>query len=299
MKQSVWSLVLALGCASAPAKPSVPEAAAPAPAAKPASEPIALTYLGVAGWQIEAGGTTVLVDPYVSRPNLDALVASDPAAVAKHAPKRAAAILVGHSHVDHLLDAPAMALATGAQVIGSETTALIARASGVPDAQIIPVQGGEDYAFPGFSVRVMRSLHSALDHKQWAQGKVLTAPVQLPMRWNDYPDGGTFIYLLRIAGKQVLIASTANFIESELVGLRPDIAIIAPGLREEIYDYSCRLMRVLGNPPVVYATHFDSWTKPPAPVPAAETQDFVDEIRACSPNTRVVIPTHFQRVTEP
>lgn len=281
--------VAVAACAShvspAPSSPAV---------ARPARQPLALTYLGVAGWQIESAGKTILVDPYFSRPDLDGPVASDPKAVAAHAPKRADLIVIGHSHADHLLDAPAVALATGAQLMGSDSTARVARAAGVPADQVIPVKGGEDYAFDGFSVRVIPSLHSALGGKH-VLGRPIT--VAQPVRFEDYEEGGTFDYLVRVGGHEIFVSTTANFIERELVGLHPDVAIIAPGLRQEIYDYTCRLVTLLGKPPVVYATHFDNWRGPPVDEPPDEdTQAFVDEVHACSPATRVVIPRHFERM---
>jgi L-ascorbate metabolism protein UlaG (beta-lactamase superfamily) len=263
------------------------------PVAAVAMLPLQLTYLGVAGWQIDGAQKTILVDPYFSRPNLNGPIASDPASVAAHSPARADLIVVGHSHVDHALDAPAVAIATGAQVMGSRSTAHLALAAGVPADHIIPIKGGEDYAMNGFSVRVIPSLHSALDDKHTIGGEIAANP-RLPMTFNEFAEGGTFAYLLRLAGHRILILGTANFIERELVGTNPDIAIIAPGLRREIYDYTCRLMHVLGDPPTVLVTHFDDWHRPAAPAPIDEDmQAFVAEIKACSPATRVIVPTPF------
>jgi len=260
----------------------------------PSREPLALTYLGVAGWQIESGPTTIFVDPYFSRPDLDGSIASDPAAVAAHVPKRANLIVIGHSHVDHLLDAPAVALATGAQLMGSDSTARIARSLGVPADRVIPIKGGEDYAFDGYSVRVIPSLHSALDDKHTFGAPVTVVP---PKTFDDWQEGGTFNYLVRLGGHQIFVSSTANFIEREVAGLRPDIAIIAPGLREEIFDYTCRLLTALGKPKLVYATHFDNWRGPPVDEPLGDDlKAFVEEVRACSPDTRVVVPRHFDRM---
>lgn len=262
-----------------------------------ARAPLSLTYLGVAGWQIESAGKTILVDPYFSRPNLDGPSASNPQAVAAHAPKRADLIVIGHSHVDHLLDAPAVALATGAEIMGSDSAARVALAAGVPADHVIPVKGGEDYAFDGYSVRVIPSLHSALGDKHVMGGPITKVP---PVTFDDWQEGGTFDYLVRVGGHEIFVSSTANFIERELVGLHPDVAIIAPGLRQEIRDYTCRLMTLLGNPPVVYATHFDNWRGPPVDEPPDEdTQAFVEEVRACSPATRAVIPRHFDRMQAP
>jgi len=60
----------------------------------------------------------LLLDPYCSRPADDGGPAiPDPAAIAAHAPAHADLVMVGHSHADHLLDAPAVAVRTGAQLM--------------------------------------------------------------------------------------------------------------------------------------------------------------------------------------
>jgi hypothetical protein len=99
---------------------------------------------------------------------------------------------------------------------------------------------------------------------------------------------------VRIAGHEILILDTANFIEREIEGLRPDIAIIAPGLRQEIHDYTCRLLHAIGDPPHVIATHFDDWQGPPTDAPIDDdTAAFVEEVKRCAPGTDVVVPRHF------
>jgi L-ascorbate metabolism protein UlaG (beta-lactamase superfamily) len=260
---------------------------------------VTLTYLGVAGWQIDGGSATLLTDPYLSRPDLDNPVASDPAAVAAHAPRRADAILVGHSHVDHLLDAPSVALRTGAQLIGSESTASYARASGVADDHIIAIKGGEDYDFGTFSIRVIPSLHGPLDHKHGRLGGAIAAGVTLPLTVDQFAEGGTFAYLIRIAGHEIVVLDTGNFIERELAGLHPDIAIVVPDTRDEVHDYTCRLLYALGDPPLVYATHFDDWRAAPADVPPEDLEDFADQVARCSPHTTVIVPKHFVAMTVP
>lgn len=283
-------LLVALGLIACHA----PAAAPPRPAPR---APLTLTYLGVAGWQLEADGHTLLLDPYFSRPDLDQPIVPDAAAIAARTPPRVDAILIGHSHVDHLLDAPTIARATGAQLIGSATTAAVARASGVPDDQIVTVTGGEDYQFDGWSVRVLPSLHSALDAKHTVGGPLAGPPV-LPMRFADYAEGGTFAYLVRLGGHQILLLSTANFIERELAGLRPDVAIVATGLRQEVYDYTCRLLHAVGDPPRVFTNHFDDWRAPPVDAPLDDDlRDFLAEVRACAPATVATVPGHFQSVT--
>lgn len=281
------ALVVTVGCGAAPSTSRPPSPPAPARA------PLSLTYLGVAGWQLEAAGHTVLVDPYFTRPDLSRPITSDPAAVAARAPARADLVLVGHTHVDHALDAAPVAVRTGAELVGSASTALLARAQGLPDDRIVTIKGGEDYAWDGVSVRVIPALHSALGHKH-VTGHAITAAPTLPMAFDDFGEGGTFAYLVRLGGHQIFVLGSANFIEREVEGLRPDLAIIGVGLRQEVHDYTCRLLHALGDPPRVYANHFDDWKGAPVDAPPDDDlRAFVAEVEACAPGTEVVIPSHF------
>ncbi|MEO7091622.1 MAG: MBL fold metallo-hydrolase [Polyangiales bacterium] len=287
----VATLVFLAACSAPAAHPTGATTA-------PARSPIALTYLGVAGWTIEAAGKVVITDPYLSRPaDPDAPLVPDAAAIAAHTPAKVDLVVVGHSHYDHLLDASAVALRTGAELLGSVSTTRVGRASGLADDRLITVKGGEDFAMDGYSIRAIPSLHSAIGDKHIFGAEIPPDP-KLPMPQSGYQEGGTFAYLVRVGGHEVLVLDTANFIERELVGLRPDIAIIAPGAREHIHDYTCRVLHALGDPPIVIATHFDDWKH--APVDGPPTEDlttFADEVRACSPRTRLIVPKHFERIS--
>jgi hypothetical protein len=91
-----------------------------------------------------------------------------------------------------------------------------------------------------------------------------------------------------------------NYIESELTGLRPDVALIgAMPERDNIDEYTPRLMRALGNPPLVIPTHWDRFNVPysVSQAPAVKRlQSFLDEIKAASPGTRVVVPEYFKPI---
>lgn len=286
-----------------------PPAAAPPPAELPAAPPprsdakVTLTYLGVAGWQLTDGARALLFDPYFSRVDVEngsAPLPPDEAQIARYAPARADAILVGHSHYDHVLDVPTIARRTGAVVIGTESTFNVASAAGVDPSRLRVARGGEVFEIGPFSVRAIRALHSLIG----MPAEMIPREVTMPMAADAYAEGGTLQYLVRFEGRSVLFIGTANFIESELEGLRPDVAIIAVGLREKIPDYSCRLMRALGKPPLVLTNHFDAHWKPLGPEQMSIAEDaraslerFPDEVRACAPETKVVVPTHLQPIS--
>lgn len=288
----------------------------PAPVAAPALKPgeIRLTYLGNAGWEITDGRKVILVDPFLTQfarwtpsgPKVvapDEVYAPDTALIDKHV-SRADYVLITHGHSDHALDAGYIARKTGAVIIGRETTANLARAYDVPEASLITVIGGEDYDFEDFSLKVIPSIHSALDDKRYfnnGRGITGNAPpgLRAPLRRKDYVEGGSVAYLLRMGGHEILIMGSMNFIEREMQGLRPDIALVGSNSqRHEIYDFTGRLMRALGHPAMVLPTHADAYGDPnPSDAIRADQKRFEDEVRAASPNSRFLRPSWFEPVT--
>src|SRR5260370_34162999 len=95
------------------------------------------------------GGSAVAAD---GRPGYgwNDVAAPDAAVIDAHI-KRADFILVTHTHFDHILDVPYIALKTHATVIGTESTQNVLRAYNVPEEQLITVRGGEDFEFGSFS----------------------------------------------------------------------------------------------------------------------------------------------------
>ena len=289
------SLVSLLSCAS----PSPPSTTAPEKSASPT-----LTYLGVAGWELDADGRTLLMDPYFSRRDAKDGVplAPDDAVIAQHTPPHADGILVSHSHYDHLLDVPAVAKLTGASVVGTESTLNVARASAIAESRLVLAHGGpgESILLGPFTVHPVRALHSLTGQPT----VTISRGIILPMPSAGWGEGGTLQYLVKVDGRTILFMGTANFVETEVTGLRPDIAIVAVGLREKVPDYSCRLMRALGNPKLVLTNHFDAHRKPLGPKQMdigddgrADLSHFADEIHACSPATKVIVPKHFEPMT--
>ena len=90
-----------------------------------------------------------------------------------------------------------------------------------------------------------------------------------------------------------------NYIEREVRGLHPDIAIVGAGAsRRESHDYSGRLMRALGYPPLVLPTHWDSYGNMTRDQALQGVKEFAAEIKAASPKTQVIIPEYFIPLTE-
>jgi len=296
--------------------------------AQNANPRVTFKYLGTAGWEISDGKTVVLIDPYLTRlhmvtPNDDVLagdprplatrddiVRTDAAVVDAHI-TRADFILITHTHSDHAYDLPYIAAKTGATVIGTESTFNLARAYDIPSDKLIAVRGGEDYEFETLSIRVIPSLHGVLRRAPFLRRNpnaplppsTLPRDLKAPIAVRDFVEGGTLAYLVRIGGRQILAFGSMNFIEREIDGLRPDVALIgAMPERREIYQYTPRLLKALGYPRLVLPTHWDRFnvTYDVSQEPALQRlRSFLDEVKAASPNTKVIVPRYFEPISIP
>lgn len=296
--------------------------ARPNPTGTKESSRVTLEYMGAAGWRISDGTTIILIDPYLSRilgppPPLappytrtpgdtrpvygwNDVAAPDVAAIDAHVP-HADFVFVTHTHYDHVLDVPHIALSTHSTVVGTESTENVMRAYGVPETQLITVRGGEDFDFGVFSAKVIPSLHSPLDHKHYFSSEIAPAGMKAPLTLQQmHPEGGTLAYLIRFHGHQILVFGGMNYIEREIEGLEPDVVLVgAASSRKEIYDYSGRLMRDLHFPLLVLPTHWDNFFAPYGASQQASVdalQSFIQEIRAASPKTKIVVPKYFEAI---
>ena len=283
---------------------------------------VILRWLGTAGWEISDGTTVILIDPYISRiygpqppgrtpyartpgdtrplRGWHDVAMPDVAAIGAHV-QRADFVLVTHTHYDHVLDVPEIALKTHATVVGTESTENVLRAYKVPEEQLITVRGGEDYEFGAFSLKVIPSLHSPLDGKHYFSSEKAPEGMKAPLTLRQmHPEGGTLAYLIRFRGHQILAFGGMNYIEREIEGLQPDVVLVgAAGSRKENYDYSGRLMRALHFPALLLPTHWDNFTAPFGASQQASIdalQSFLEEIKAASPKTKVITPKYFEAI---
>jgi len=278
---------------------------------------IKLRYFGTAGWEITDGKVTVLVDPYISRLKLgdgpnsskedsrDVFRPSDyfvsDTVLINSLITQADFILVHHSHFDHLSDVPYIAKKTGAKVIGTASTTNALKAYGVPKEQLYTVKGGEDYQFENFSVRILESIHSALNKKHYFDSRTIPASVTAPMKISEFVEGGSLMFLARFENHKVLTMGSMNYIERELSGLRPDIML--PGVnfsRLEIYKYTARMMQLTGFPKTVIPSHWDNFRLPygysQEKAIEAKVKPFIEEVKAASPDSKVIIPVHLETI---
>jgi L-ascorbate metabolism protein UlaG (beta-lactamase superfamily) len=269
-------------------------------------------WFGTAGWRIDIGARTVLVDPYLSRhktglfdggmnPATPLTVATSTVAEYVGRPET---VLVTHSHWDHFNDVPHIATTTGARVIGTMTTYQLGLACGIPSGQLGVVKGGEVLDFGDYSVEVVASLHSRnAAYSIGIPGVRLSQPPK-PATVADLPEGDTLAYQLTIRnGPAVFFMGASDFAERNVTGLTPDIAMIAMASSTATYEYVPRLLEALDYPEIVVPVHWDNFEtelRNPPPVAPADRQRLeamIEAIRRTAPRTSIVVPEYLTGYT--
>ena len=237
------------------------------------AEGIRVTYLGVNGYLLEAGGRALLVDPYFTRMPLGAVafnapIASDPKLVAEALgplPRHIDALLVTHGHFDHLLDAPEIMRRTGARLIASETAVNLVTAHGLSPLRCAAVAPDDPHrnalSFGPWKVRVLGTTHDRLlGITPYPSESTATRP--RPKRPADWIMGEPLAFLIEAAGRRIYIDSGGT-LEAELppADIAPvDLAILGVALGDSRRRFA-PLARAL-RPRYVLPSHQDDLFRP-------------------------------------
>jgi L-ascorbate metabolism protein UlaG (beta-lactamase superfamily) len=265
---------------------------------------VCIRWLGTAGFLIESAKGSVLIDPYLSRFGLDRLVATrlapDELVLRRHLPRHLDAIVCGHSHFDHLLDAPLACQLTSAKLLGSPTTMAFAMASGLEPSQLveIPLQGGE-VRLQNLRIRLVPSLHARLLLGKVPFAGELSRPPALPARVWNYRMGGAFGVFVETGGITVYHNGSADLIDAELSGLRADVLLVGLAGRQVTANYLKRLLQAL-EPTIVVPAHHDAMFAPLEAgvrlLPGIDFEGFVREVRQFLPRAQVFAPLYQERL---
>ena len=111
--------------------------------------------------------------------------------------RRLAAIIPVHGHFDHAMDVGAIANRSSASVLGSESTAELARGVGVPEDQITIVNTATSFEFGNFQVTLRPSEHAPIGWRGSVPlDGVLEAPLRLPQPVTAWRMGGAYTVII-------------------------------------------------------------------------------------------------------
>jgi L-ascorbate metabolism protein UlaG (beta-lactamase superfamily) len=240
------------------------------PCAAAAASGLRVTFFGVSTLLLDDGQTALMTDGFFSRPGLFRIMRSkiEPdVAVIEQSLERAgirslAAVMPVHSHYDHALDSPAVAQKTGAQLVGSPSTANIGRGYGLAEDRIKIVNAPETLIFGRFNVTFIESRHSP--HALYA-GEI-TSPVTPPAAVSRYEAGECFSLFIEWGGRTLLVHASAGFIPEALRGRKADVIFLGVGTLGKLgaryqEKYWREVVRATGAWRVILV-HWDDFWKP-------------------------------------
>ena len=200
-------------------------------------EQVTVRWLGISTLLIDDGETQIISDAFFSRPSFidlllkrriqpDPLFISD--ALSELLVERLAVVVPVHSHYDHAMDSAVVAQLTGASVLGSLSTANIAKSFNLPTSQIIIADTGKAYQFGKFTVTLIESRHAPLASNSEIDG-VVAEPFALPAPYTAWQQGKAYsIYIAHPKGS-ILIQGSAGFIPESLNGVNADVVFLGVG----------------------------------------------------------------------
>ena len=285
----------------------------------PPDNAVTATWLGVAMLLFDDGETQILVDGFVSRPTLfESLtgrsVTSDAPMINyvmnEYRMDRLAAIVPAHSHYDHAMDVGAIANRSSASILGSESTANIARGWGVPEDQIVVAETNVAYSFGDFSVTLVPSVHAPIG----LRGEVPLAgtvdePLEFPAPITAWREGGSFSIVISHPQGTTIVQGSAGFREGALDDVQADVVMLGVGLLESLgRDYAERYWQALvtsTGATQVFPVHFEDQTRPFGEISLppklidnfVRTAQWLQEIRdTWDRDTRVYLPAFGQEM---
>jgi L-ascorbate metabolism protein UlaG (beta-lactamase superfamily) len=254
-----------------PAAERLPENAPP-PAARGG---VTATFLGNTTLLVSDGRTRLLIDGFVTRPGairtLAGKIGPDENEIRRWLGPdqigRVDAILVGHAHHDHSLDAPTLSRLHDAPVYGSRAYGYIheGHLGQAGRTRLHVITGNrESYSIGNFRVTFCESGHVATHNfLQRAVDGPINAPVPPRAHYTRYRCGDVYALHLAHPGGSIAITTSAGTAPAQFAGLRADALFLGIGMLPE-QDREAYWRETVGvlEPDVVVPIHWDDFTRP-------------------------------------
>jgi hypothetical protein len=299
--------------------------------AEPADS-VEVTYLGVGGWLIRRGGDAVMTAPFFSTPRLAAVglglpIHADTARIDERMralvpdPSAVRALLVGHSHYDHLMDVPYVArrYLPGVPVYGNAAMPRLLAGDPVHPRLVSAEEGAGSHRAPGRWVyphpdSTLRFMALRSGHAPHALGVKVFRRSQagergaLPSNAWEWAEGEVLAYVVdfldRPAGRVLFRVHFQDAASEAPLGFPPplppaesapwDLAIVCAGSFREARGYPAGIVGAL-RPRQVLVGHWEDFFRPQTQalrlIPRGDTVELLRRVDgALPPGGRRAVP---------
>jgi L-ascorbate metabolism protein UlaG (beta-lactamase superfamily) len=151
-------------------------------------------------------------------------------------------------------------------VVGTESTANIARGAGVLEDQIILATNGDTFEFGQFTVTLITSRHvpNGFGDSHLVAG-FMAEPIRQPAVFTQWREGGSWSVLISHLKGTTLVQGSAGYIEDALTDVQADVVMLSvAGLKRQgpVYagEYWRQVVEATGAKRV-YLIHHDDFTQ--------------------------------------
>ncbi len=266
---------------------------------------VKVIWTGAAGLQITNKDRTYLVDPYYSRPSKFEMFLKRPICKTevvservRQLPGELTAMILGHTHIDHALDVPAIMRDIDIPLVGSQSLETLMAMHGQP-GRVTVCEGGERVELPGdVAVTMIRSLHGLVLFGRVPFAGEIDSSLSLPLKTSDYKHGTVFTPKIEIGGVVFMHLGSDNMIESELEGHECDVLFMGVPGWNRIPDFPDRLLDIV-KPEVIIPFHYDDFSAKLTKMGTAPTLPLID-MEGCLARTKKTLPgakfRHFDEI---
>lgn len=251
-------------------------------------------WLTVASLVLDDGETQIMFDPMFTRAGVGHWLGiskfkSDEALVQQVLKEqgldRLEGVFSSHSHYDHVVDAPIVALQTGATFFVDQNSEIIARAYKNKDIKTQRFQNLEKIQIGKFSIRMILRKHSPIRllHIDWLSGPVSK---NFDFSFYDYHVGDTWFYLIEHPEGKILVDQGSEPYLKELKPYAEKVDVVIQGIANRSSDDAI-LEGYLNslNPQVFIPIHFDNFffgfksAKEVSYLPGVRMDDIMEKVR--------------------
>jgi L-ascorbate metabolism protein UlaG (beta-lactamase superfamily) len=234
-------------------------------------------FLGNTNILITDGKTSILTDGFFSRPSISNVLWGEfepDYDVIEYCLEKAGihqlnAVIPVHSHFDHAMDSPIVAMKTGAKLIGAESTANIGRGLNFPEGQMVIVKSGVPLQIGSMKVTLIKGKHWPYPDEELGLkllNREIINPIVPPASAFEYFEGASFTIIVEHADASIAIHGSAGYIPNILENYVVDILFLGTaGLEtmDKSYNdnFQTHVVDAL-NPKVIVPIHWDDFFVP-------------------------------------